>query len=383
MKKKFVPKKIKKSQIVEKIGNITYLKSNYDENKPKRKVSLEVRKKLSEERRKRTKQPREGQSKKANDFYKQLVKDYIKFNSASGKFIDNKTKEDIEKEEINELLIENDFEEIEEDIEIDEILNQSNETLNKYKREYKNRMDSLRLSLKRKKITEEEINNLNAEISFLNNQIICINEEIKRRNRKMSNKEKEISKNWIESNKDKLSNIKSEDGILFEYDIQKLNFNDVKMEESLLINLEEDSDDQSFQNRFDLDLYEKIDLELDKKHYYELFSYNYKNSSYNHELEKFQNAFELTINSFLKDQNIKNLYYYFNCKFNHFIFLNKEQNIIENILLNLLDIFEIFKYIVLFFEKEIQINNKLILEYTLNLFPDNLQIYKMLEFILE
>ena len=204
--------KMKKPKVIKVVGNITYLESEYDENKIKRKVSLETRKKLSESRKKAKKQPREGQSKKANNFFKQLEKDYIKFTSARGKFQESK--------------------------------NEEYDYLNENTDIFDNDID------------DENIKKSEIEIK-----------EVKKRG-KMTTKEKQISENWIRKNENKLSAINSSHGIINEYEIQKLNFSEVKMEESLLTNVEENVDEMKStlgQNkRKDLEIDLQIDEQLEK-----------------------------------------------------------------------------------------------------------------------
>lgn len=100
------PKKIKKTKILKVDGNITYLESNLKEKKRKP-VSAETRALLSRKRRALTKQPREGQSKKNQNFYQELIKDYVKQKSALGRYISRKDKIKLEqkKQEVTDFLM--------------------------------------------------------------------------------------------------------------------------------------------------------------------------------------------------------------------------------------------------------------------------------------
>lgn len=281
--------KMKKSKVIKVVGKTTYLESSYDENKTKRVFSAETRKKISDSRKKAIKQPREGQSKKANDFYKQLVKDYVKFSSARGKYQESKN------EEYDHLLEMNDFiEQIEQE-------------------------DKSEIELK----------------------------EIKKRG-KLTQKEKQIIKEWIEVNKDKLSLVTAKDGIISEYEIQKLNFTEIKMEESFLTNIEENSEELKstlgVNTRKDIEIDDRLDEDLENKEYLELLTYLLENDSI---LNSFKEVFFKYSKEFLEknnkklDTNTKKRYNGYISKFIKFIDINKLNHLIleQQSLSNILEIF--------------------------------------------
>lgn len=281
--------KMKKSKVIKVVGKTTYLESSYDENKTKRVFSAETRKKISDSRKKAIKQPREGQSKKANDFYKQLIKDYVKFSSARGKYQESKN------EEYDHLLEMNDFiEQIEQE-------------------------DKSEIELK----------------------------EIKKRG-KLTQKEKQIIKEWIEQEKAKLSLVTAKDGIISEYEIQKLNFTEIKMEESFLTNIEENSEELKstlgVNTRKDIEIDDRLDEDLENKEYLELLTYLLENDSI---LNSFKEVFFKYSKEFLEknnkklDTNTKKRYNGYISKFIKFIDLNKLNHLIleQQSLSNVLEIF--------------------------------------------
>ncbi len=221
-----MPKKEKKVKVTEKIGNITYLASDNDENKPKRFVSLATRKKLSDKRRSLTKQPREGQSKKASNLYAQLDKDYIKQNSAKGQFMKGKSKESLKDDEFNIFSLNNengmDSGFIEE--EVDEKLDEVTEVKVKKKSKKTKKLKKG----KKIKLVEEPVEEIVKAEATPFKLFIAI-----------TPKHRAEIKKWLDKNKDELSKVTAKDGIINEYDIQKVNFSQIKMTESLLINIEQ------------------------------------------------------------------------------------------------------------------------------------------------
>lgn len=216
--------KMKKSKVIKIENGITYLEPDKTNDKPKRIVSAETRKKLSLARRSAKKQPREGQSKKADNFYKQLTADYITFSSARGKFQESK---DEEYEHIKEMIAQSEQENI-----------------------FNNEDDQPK---KKKKNQDDE----NSDDS---------NKETKNRGT-FTPKQKKTSKRWLErkKNKTKLEKIDSKDGIISEYEIQKFLFGELKMEESLLINLEENASNINFfvSNNVPVDLTVESDYDIE------------------------------------------------------------------------------------------------------------------------
>lgn len=238
----------------------------------KRKLSNETRKRISASRRNRTTQPRSGQSTKDQNLYEQMNSDYLVSKRFKGDLTTVKTIHEEDTEENNE----DQFDEINVGFEDDK--------------------------------QEGEV------------KIVY---------RKLTLKEKAKIKQWLESNKRKLTNITAKDGILNQYDIQKVNFSQIKMTESLITHIEE-SWNESFDpelvdvNEIDIiaqtnffykvKLFKKINLDekvimiLSLLYYFNIFLESYSFTDLT--LEAHNKSFE----SFLKKNYQKILAFEFNSK---------------------------------------------------------------------
>lgn len=195
----------KKVKIIEKIGNITYLAPVVE--KKKRKMSAEKKRQLSEKRRKRKVQPRQGQSKKCQNFYSQLFKDYIKQTSAMGKFMRGKSANMHSKDNYDPTDLTN---------------NDNVFDLEEYMSEV---------------IDEEQIEE---ETAFNNGKHIGYEKKFIKPIKITHNHKKEISK-WLKKYEKQLKSLNGDNGIFNEYDVQKLLFNEFKMTENIMQNIEENS----------------------------------------------------------------------------------------------------------------------------------------------
>ena len=228
--------KIKQPKIIKIEGNITYYESDFDENKTKRVVSKETRKKLSEKRKQLKKQPREGQSKKAQNFHSQLIKDYITQDSARGRFESNRSNE------VDEYLYQ--------DVVLEEV-----------------------------ELEEDQIETYEQE-----------EEKPFRTHFTYTKKDKNIIQKWLNKKKKELQALSMKDGIMNEYDIQKVNFSQIKMTESLLVNIENNSDNIDFE---DIELTNELSYKVDKESQNELIDYLVNNNASNFDIFESNQLFEL------------------------------------------------------------------------------------------
>jgi len=167
----------------------------------KRTLSNETRKRISASRRNRTTQPRSGQSTKDQNLYEQMNSDYLVSKRHKSDLTTVKT---IQEEETEDLNKEDSYDEINVGFEDD------------------------------KQEGEQKIVY-----------------------RKLSLKEKKQIKQWLERKKKKLVNITAKDGILNQYDIQKVNFSQIKMTESLITHIEE-----SWNENFDPELVDVNEIDI-------------------------------------------------------------------------------------------------------------------------
>lgn len=198
----YIKKKIK---IIEKIGNITYLESEDVEGKEKRSLSPERKKQMSEKRRKRTVQPRTGQSKKCQNFFSQLFKDYIKQTSAVGKYMRGKSANMHSNDNYDPTDLNNN----DNIFDIDDYM--------------ENELDN-----------EED----NTKIVSYNSKQIGYDDKYIKPIKLTKKHKKDISK-WLKRKEKLLKSITATEGVLNEYDVQKLLFNEFKMTENIMMNIEE------------------------------------------------------------------------------------------------------------------------------------------------
>jgi hypothetical protein len=197
----------KKVKIIEKIGNITYLESDDTENKKKRTLSVERKKQMSEKRRKRKVQPRTGQSKKCQNFFSQLFKDYIKQTSAVGKYMRGKSANMHSNDNYDPTDLNNN----------DNVFDIDDYIENELKEE------------------DDE-----TTVVSYNTKQIGYDEKYIKPIKLTSKHKKEISR-WLKKKEKLLKSITADKGVLNEYDVQKLLFNEFKMTEELIQNIEENS----------------------------------------------------------------------------------------------------------------------------------------------
>lgn len=195
----------KKVKVIEKIGNITYLESDYDD-KPKRRLSAERKKAMSEKRRKREVQPRTGQSKKCQSLYSQLHKDYIKQTSAMGKYMRGKSANMFSKDNYDPTDLNNN----DNNFDLEEYINYN-----------------------------ESEDNTNEEVaSFNNGKHIGYSDKVIKPIKITPKDKKKIAK-WLKRKEKKLKELNANHGLLNEYDIQKLLFNEFKINDTIMQNFED------------------------------------------------------------------------------------------------------------------------------------------------
>lgn len=195
----------KKVKVIKKVGNITYLESDYDD-KPKRKLSPERKKAMSEKRRKREVQPRTGQSKKCQSLYSQLHKDYIKQTSAMGKYMRGKSANMFSKDNYDPTDLNN---------------NDNNFDLEEYIN-YNESEDN----------TSEEVT------SFNNGKHIGYSDKVIKPIKITPKDKKKIAK-WLKRKEKKLKELNANHGLLNEYDVQKVLFNEFKINDTIMQNFED------------------------------------------------------------------------------------------------------------------------------------------------